>query len=127
QIDPEGPLVRLRDRVLVPVVASALQDLLASAPPPPGGPVGRHGPSAAEKAKPPEKWLEDGLGLLALVPEPRMQSAERAAWDSLLVEVARPQGGRLHRLFVERRRLAAAQRKNPAPKFRAVDFCAAAD
>jgi hypothetical protein len=100
QVDP-AVVEELRDKVIVPAIVAGF------------------------KAKPAgDERLDDLIGLMALVPEPRAGTPERAAWDGML-EAARKQPERLQRCFYSRRSTAERQRKNPSQALKAGDFCIA--
>jgi hypothetical protein len=101
QVAPED-LQPLRDHVLVP----ALHDLAAS-----------------RKTEP---VAEDLVGLLALTPEPTDKDA-LAAWRAAVAQLQKLPGGKLARVFEERRAQARRERTSPPPAIRRVTFCGAAD
>jgi hypothetical protein len=102
QVDADD-MTPLRDNVLVP----ALHDLLA-----------------AHRAD--GNVIEDVVGLLALTPEPSDAKA-LAAWKEVLAQLGKVNGGRMAKVFDERRAQAKRERTAPPPAMKRISFCGAAE
>ena len=104
QVDASD-LVPLRDHVLLPAVTEMLR-----------------------RPKPESPEVADLVGLLALAPEPAATDKEGAAkWRAVQQQLEHVAGGRLARVFRERRATAATERQAPPPALRKISFCNAAD
>jgi hypothetical protein len=102
QVDQDD-LSEFRDHALVPALSEALAD---------------------PKTDP--AIVEDLVELVALVPDPHSTDAKAwSAWNGLQTGLG-ARGGRLQRVFVAHRALAARQRTNPSSKIRKGDLCQAA-
>jgi hypothetical protein len=111
QVSPEDAAA-LRDRVLVPVLAQALQ-----------------------QSRPDLDRLEDVLSLLALTPDPMPQTgdadgpadAARKNWQAALDRARSGAPEQFRHIFVVRRAAARASRSKPSPALRKALFCTAAE
>jgi hypothetical protein len=102
QVDGED-LAPLRDNVLVP----ALHDLLS-----------------AHRAD--VNVIEDVVGLLALTVEPTEGKAQ-TAWREVLAQLSKVNGGKLAKVYDERRTQAKRERAAPPPAMKRISFCGAAE
>jgi hypothetical protein len=102
QVDADD-LLPLRDNVMVP----ALRDLLA-----------------AHRAD--INVIEDEVGLLALTPEPTDAKA-LTAWKEVLAQLGKVNGGKLSKVYDERRAQAKRERATPPPAMKRISFCGAAE